>query len=361
MNFSNIYKNKKVLITGHTGFKGSWLSLWLSLIGAKIYGISKDIPTEPSHFSFLNLKIEADIRLDISKSNDLIDIIQDIKPDFIFHLAAQPIVMESFNDPINTYLSNSMGTANLMEAIRRLQNNVISIIITSDKSYDNLEINRGYKEDDKLGGADPYSASKGAAELIISSYIRSFFKDEKKLVGIGRAGNVIGGGDWASGRIIPDIIKAIKNKEELIIRNPNATRPWQHVLEPLSGYMSLAYNLRKEKNNHGEAFNFGPKINENYTVEEVLKEINYHFTNLKWKVDNKNIFSESTLLKLNCYKAKKHLNWMSTLSFDESIKLTCEWYSNYLNNKIAIKDFSINQIKEYTEFAKSRKLPWSQY
>ena len=267
------FKNKKVIITGHTGFKGSWLSLWMSMLGAEVSGISISIPTNPSHFELLNLKIKNDIRVDIYNSKKIEDIISRIKPDYVFHLAAQPLVALSYQNPLETFQTNVVGTANLLEALRELKNECIAVIITSDKSYDNLEISRGYHEDDKLGGSDPYSGSKGAAELVINSYTKSFFIENNIRIGVGRAGNVIGGGDWAKNRIIPDAIRSIENEQNLIIRSPNATRPWQHVLEPLSGYISLAINLKNSNENNGQAFNFGPSFEYDYTVQDVLVEL----------------------------------------------------------------------------------------
>ena len=213
------FENKKIIITGHTGFKGSWLSLWMKILGAKVYGISLSVPTTPSHFNLLNLDLEEDIRMNICESNKLFEIISKIKPDYVFHLAAQPLVSISYQNPLETYQTNVLGTTNLLESLRKLKNECIAVIITSDKSYDNIETRRGYHEEDRLGGADPYSGSKGAAELIIKSYTKSFFQNENVKIGVGRAGNVIGGGDWAQNRIIPDAIKSIVNKTKLIIRS----------------------------------------------------------------------------------------------------------------------------------------------
>ncbi len=356
----HIFNNKKVIITGHTGFKGSWLSLWLLSIGAKIYGISIDVPTKPSHYKILNLKLEKDIRLDIVNSKKLIELVEDIKPDFIFHLAAQPLVGYSFKNPLDTFKVNSIGTANILESLRLLDKKCIAIFITSDKSYDNIEIKRGYHENDRLGGADPYSGSKGAAELFISSYIRSFFpKGGNIKIGIGRAGNVIGGGDWAIGRILPDVIKSISLNKSLNVRSPNSTRPWQHVLEPISGYLSLAIELYKSDQNHGEAFNFGPLSDKDYTVKQVLNELKKNQLNLKWEFIKESGFKESKLLKLNCNKAYEMIDWKSTMDFYQTIKFTSEWYLKYLNNDKKLKEFSLLQINKYINFAKSKKIKWT--
>ena len=354
MQFNNLFKNKKVLITGHTGFKGSWLSLWLSTLGAKVYGISNNIPTNPSHFKLLEINFTEDFRFDISNTNKTLDSISNIKPDYIFHLAAQPLVSESFKDPIYTFKTNTIGTANILESVRQLKNKCIVVMITSDKSYDNLEIKRGYHEDDKLGGSDPYSGSKGAAELVINSYIKSFYKDGNIRIGVGRAGNVIGGGDWAKDRIIPDIIRSLNNKEVLKIRSPKATRPWQHVLEALSGYLTLAYNLSLSESIHGQAFNFGPPPRSDYNVEQVLSELKKYFQNLEWDiVENKN-FNESTLLKLDCSKAKQILNWESSMTFEETIQFTSDWYNRFMENGSSIQQFSIDQIKYYSQITETR-------
>ena len=350
-----------MLVTGHTGFKGSWLSLWLKMLGAELYGISLSIPTNPSHFENLKIKFKQDIRLNISKTDEVKKIIKNISPDFIFHLAAQPIVSDSFVDPINTFLSNTIGTANILDSLKELKTKCVVVLITSDKAYDNLEIKRGYHENDKLGGADPYSASKGAAELIISSYIRSYFSNDNYIkIGVGRAGNVIGGGDWAKNRIIPDVVRSVISNDTLIVRSPNATRPWQHVLEPISGYLSLAIELYENDKSHGEAFNFGPFFNEDYKVSQVLDELKKTFKNLNWKVVTSTSFKESTLLKLDCSKALEKLDWKSTLSFKETIDFTSSWYLNFLQNQDKIHLFSESQIYEYIEIAKTKKIKWTQ-
>jgi CDP-glucose 4,6-dehydratase len=354
------FKGKKVLITGHTGFKGSWLSLWLSNMGAELYGISISVPTEPSHFNLLNINFARDIRVNVSDFSKVNEAIISIKPDYIFHLAAQALVSVSYEDPLQTFRTNVLGTLNILESLRKINHRCIAVIITSDKAYDNLEIKRGYHENDKLGGPDPYSGSKGSAELIINSYCRSFFQhSDNILVGVGRAGNVIGGGDWASNRIIPDVIRSIKNNEILKIRSPKATRPWQHVLEPISGYLALAINLTESSENNSEAFNFGPAFNNEYTVEQVLREIQGYLTNLKWEYENNNEFKESTLLKLDCEKALNKLDWKACLDFKETINFTSSWYLEYFRNKNKITSFSQNQIQEFITKAKSKEIKWA--
>ena len=346
------FQNKTVIITGHTGFKGSWLTLWLKLLGAKIIGISKDIPTKPSLFKEAKLnKGIVDLRLDLKDLKKLKLIFKKYKPDFVFHLAAQSLVKESYNSPIQTFQSNTIGTLNVLECIRNLSKKCISIIITSDKSYKNLELNRGYKENDILGGKDPYSASKASAELIIQSYINSFFnsKSNNKIVAIARAGNVIGGGDWSKNRLIPDCVKAWSKNKIAIIRNPKSTRPWQHVLEALRGYLNLAIKLSKNSSLHGEAFNFGPKNSQNKTVIELTNQAKKNWKNIKWKIiiQSKSKF-ESKLLKLNSNKAKNKLDWKPILKFTETVEMVINWYKKYyFDKKENIFDFSKHQLKSY--------------
>ena len=346
------FQNKTVIITGHTGFKGSWLTLWLKLLGAKIIGISKDIPTKPSLFKEAKLnKGIVDLRLDLKDLKKLKLIFKKYKPDFVFHLAAQSLVKESYNSPIQTFQSNTIGTLNVLECIRNLSKKCISIIITSDKSYKNLELNRGYKENDILGGKDPYSASKASAELIIQSYINSFFnsKSNNKIVAIARAGNVIGGGDWSKNRLIPDCVKAWSKNKIAIIRNPKSTRPWQHVLEALRGYLNLAIKLSKNSSLHGEAFNFGPKNSQNKTVIELTNQAKKNWKNIKWKIiiQPKSKF-ESKLLKLNSNKAKNKLDWKPILKFTETVEMVINWYKKYyFDKKENIFDFSKHQLKSY--------------
>ncbi len=346
--FYKIFKNKKVLITGHTGFKGSWLTFWLLQLNARICGVSKDIPTKPSLFEALSLKKNIiDKRLDIRDLAKLKKTINNFKPDFLFHLAAQPLVKKSYDDPVNTFTSNAIGTCNVLESVKFLKKRCNVVIITSDKSYKNLEILRGYRETDLLGGFDPYSASKGCAEFIIQSYVKSFYKNKKNLrLGVARAGNVIGGGDWSDYRVIPDCLKSWSKNKTVTIRSPNSTRPWQHVLEVLKGYLILAKNLKNNKNNHGEVFNFGPKNFQNKRVIDVLKEMYEFLPNFKWNINTNKKFRESKLLKLNSTKAKKKLNWTNKLSFNETIKMTAEWYRMYYQKKNMV-NFTSKQIKEF--------------
>lgn len=349
---SNIFKNKKVIITGHTGFKGSWLALWLNLMGAKVYGISKNIPTEPSHFKVIKLKYKLkNYFFDICNYKKLDKTINKIKPDFIFHLAAQSLVKKSYSNTLETWNTNTIGTLNLLESLKTKKKKICVVLITSDKSYKNLELKRGYKETDILGGKDPYSASKGSAELAIQSYIDSFFSNKKNniFISIARAGNVIGGGDWSNDRIIPDCVRSYSKNKVTIIRSPFSTRPWQHVIEVVYGYLVLASKLYKNRKLHGESFNFGPNRNANYEVQYLLRQIKKFWPNFKWKVIKKqNKFFESKLLQLNSNKAKKILNWRSIMTIDKTAKLISNWYSTFYDKKRNNLYFlSEKQIKDY--------------
>ena len=353
-----IFNNKKILITGHTGFKGSWLSVWLNSMGANVIGVSKDVPTKLSHYDSIKNVFFEDYRSDIIEKDFIFDVIERNKPEFIFHLAAQPIVLDSFKDPLNTFKTNFLGTINLLDSLKKVNHKSIAVIITSDKAYDNVEWTYGYRETDRLGGKDPYSASKGSAELAIRSYVDSFFrqKESNVTIGIGRAGNVIGGGDWAPFRIVPDCIKAWAIKNKPVIRNSKATRPWQHVLEPLSGYLTLAYQFYNNEEKNGEAFNFGPPADQNFTVGDLVNEMSKNWEETQWiDKSDENSSMEAGLLKLNCDKALHELNWKATLNFKETAEWTIDWYKNYyLNNKKNVLDFTKNQIDSYIKLAKIR-------
>ncbi len=359
------YENKTVLITGHTGFKGSWLSLWLSHLGANVIGVSFDIPSEPSHFNAakLNNKV-VDHRLDIRDRGALKKLSRDIQPDFVFHLAAQALVRLSYETPADTIATNAIGTSNVLDALRSLDKRVVAVMITSDKAYDNVEWVWGYRETDRLGGKDPYSASKGMAELAIRAYVESFFSkiDSNIRVGVARAGNVIGGGDWAKDRIVVDCIKSWSEGKVLDIRNPDATRPWQHVLEPLSGYLSLGADLALNSLNHGQAYNFGPPSNQNHSVKELINEMKKYWENVRWNDISKDEahMHEAGLLKLNCDKALFDLKWLPTLRFEETVQMTVAWYKEfYESNEDVMYEKSLSQIVEYTKIAKERGIAWA--
>jgi len=346
-NFFKEFKGKKIVITGHTGFKGSWLSLWLNHLGADVYGISNNFKISQTNFN--NFKIKNNIKnfdVDIRNFKKLHKVIKKIKPDFIFHLAAQSLVGASYKKPLYNFETNFNGTLNILEALRLSNFRCIAVLITSDKSYKNFEIKRGYVEDDILGGDDPYSASKGSAEFVINSYFKSFLKNKKNIrIAVCRAGNVIGGGDWSSDRLIPDLMRSIFKNKKVKLRNQNSTRPWQHVLDVLNGYLILAKRLKKNNKLNGQVFNFGPPQNSNFRVLDVVKEIKKNWSILDWKF-SKRTYYESTLLKLNSNKSLKTIKWKNKLSFKEVIKLVTDWYK-CLYQKKDIYNCSINQIKYF--------------
>ena len=348
-NLRSIFKNKKILITGHTGFKGAWLTLYLHNLGGKILGISKDIPSNPSLFKILGLKKKIKhSKIDIRELKKLREIFLRFNPDFVFHLAAQALVRKSYKYPLNTWSSNLNGTINLLECIRLQKKKSTVIMITSDKAYKNMETTKGYKELDQLGGIDPYGASKSAADIAIKSYIESFFKTKlnNKYIAIARAGNVIGGGDWSDDRLFPDSIKKWLKGKKVIIRSPNSTRPWQNVLDVIRGYSILAAKLSQNKKLHGQAFNFGPR-SKNYKVIEILNLSKKFWPSIQWKIKKKKkLFFENTLLNLNSAKARRYLNWKPKLSFYNNIKSTILWYREYGKKKRNLINFSIDQINK---------------
>lgn len=364
MAFNNIYNKRKVLITGNTGFKGSWLSAWLIAMGADVYGYSNSIPTKPSMYEVIGLGTHLCQHFgDISNRHELNDYIQQVRPDFIFHLAAQAIVSTSYENPSDTFDTNVMGTVSVLEAIRNIDWDCTCVLITSDKAYDNVEWIWGYRENDALGGKDVYSGSKGAAELAIKCWWHSFINKMPNIrLGVGRAGNVIGGGDWAKDRIIVDCMHSFSKKQSVELRSPNSTRPWQHVLEPLSGYLTLGWYLRDGMAKNGEAYNFGPRAEQNKTVLELVHDLAG-----KWGLDQAQAalvtgnahFNEASLLKLNCDKALAYLNWHSTLSYDKCVEFIADWYREYYQNPSAnMLEITNRQIAEYCETAKQNALRW---
>lgn len=356
-----IFKNSRVIVTGHTGFKGSWLTAWLKQLGAKVMGISLNLPTKPSHFivSKIGLDIK-DIRLDIRDGKKIEKKITSFKPHFVFHLAAQSLVGLSYNKPKDTWQTNVLGTLNILESLKKLNSKCTAVIITSDKCYYNKEVRYGYKESDILGGKDPYSASKASAEFLVKSYVDSFFsnRNTKIRIATARAGNVIGGGDWAGNRIVPDCFRSWTKNKKAILRNPKATRPWQHVLEAISGYLYLAIKLKSNSSLHGESFNFGPGLSREYSVLELVKMMGKHWKSVSWKItskSNKN-FYESELLRLNCNKARKILKWASILKFHETVSMVSSWYKSYHENPKNIKNITRKQINQYEELLKKRSI-----
>ena len=364
MLFSNIYQNKKVLVTGHNGFKGSWLCLWLNKLGAKVTGIGLPSQNENSFFKANKISnLVEDLTLDIRDLSSLNDLIIKNQPDFVFHLAAQALVRKSYKDPLETWSTNLVGTLNILESLRLLKKKCSCILITSDKCYENKEWAWGYRENDSLGGPDPYSASKACAELAIKSYVKSFFNNKKNAlvkISSARAGNVIGGGDWSEDRIVPDCIKAWSKGEIVQLRSPSSTRPWQHVLEPLSGYLLLGSKLYNNDSLHGESFNFGPQIAENNSVLDLVNTMGEYWEKVKWvcKEEEKKHY-ESALLNLNCDKALFDLNWHSVLSFKETIRYTIEWYKSFYEDNLNIQSISLNQIDNYIASAKKQNLSWT--
>lgn len=364
--FNNIYQNKKVIVTGHTGFKGGWLSLWLSLMGAEVFGISNEIYPDPSLFGTADIDNQMTSHIaDIRNLEEMKGLIGNIRPDFIFHLAAQPIVKTAYENPIDTFSTNVIGTANILEVLRTSDFACAAIMITSDKCYDNVEWVWGYKETDAVGGKDPYSASKGAAELIIKTYYHSYFKKNTRIkMASVRAGNVIGGGDWADSRIVPDCFRAWADDEKVVIRSPHSTRPWQHVLEPLSGYLRTGELLATQGGNsiNGEAYNFGPPTDQNYTVLDLLQELAKN-----WDSQNSDIlqlepsnFPESGLLKLNIDKALFDMAWNPTLNFQQTASFTSDWYKTYYKGDSKnMYGFTIHQIESYVDAAKQKGLKWA--
>lgn len=361
----NEFRNKTILITGHTGFKGAWLTAWLKQLGAKVVGIALDPPTQPSHFAAAHLADGmTDLRIDIRDRMVLEDAVAFAQPDFVFHLAAQALVRRSYDDPIQTWQTNVLGTLHVLEALRKLDNPCTAVIITSDKCYENVEWVWGYRETDAMGGPDPYSASKGAAELAIRSHIKSYFPaaTSKVRIASARAGNVIGGGDWARDRIVPDCVQAWSTENAVTLRNPYSTRPWQHVLEPLSGYLSLAIALSQQPELHGEPFNFGPPAQQNHTVLELVQQMALHWDQVRWQDVSQSAAEpyESGLLKLNCDKALHYMRWRAVMGFEDTVRMTAEWYRAYYQQPAQIAATTRSQIEAYAAIAKQQGLAWAQ-
>lgn len=346
----SFWKNKKVLITGHTGFKGSWLTLILSNLGAKIYGYALNPISKPNMFDGLGLKkfLQKDYRLDILDFKKIKSVINRHKPEIVFHFAAQSSVLVSYKSPKDTIATNVLGTINLLDSLKNDRYVKSLVITTTDKVYLNLEKNKSFKEDDSLGGYDIYSGSKAACEVVVHSYKKSFFQNGKCNIATVRSGNCIGGGDWTKDRIVKDCAESFLNEKKLIIRYPNATRPWQHVMEPLFGYIKLSEKLYKNKKYEG-SWNFGPNRKSNLKVIQVAK-FGKNFLNSKSKIIiKKNKFYESTYLSLNSNKSLKYLKWKTKLSAETALRLTFEWYKYYKLNKNVTKiiELTRKQINDY--------------
>lgn len=342
------FRGKKVLVTGHTGFKGGWLSLWLKDLGANVVGYSLAPDTSPSFF--IDAKIEGcgkSIIADIRDKGKLLETVQEEQPEFVFHLAAQPLVRRSYRDPVGTFESNVIGTINLLDAVRQVDSIRSCVIVTSDKCYENSEWVHAYRETDPLGGYDPYSASKGAAEIAISSYRRSFFADHRCGIASARAGNVIGGGDWAEDRILPDCIRALSNDERIKIRSPTAVRSWQHVLDPLHGYLLLALKLEEDPISYSQAWNFGPMVSR-YTVGQMADDVVGLWGSGGWDdVSDPAAPHEAHNLRLDSTKANVELGWMPKLDIGQSVSMTVSWYKRRLTGE-NMRDFSLGQILAFT-------------
>lgn len=351
MNLAEHYKGKKVFLTGHTGFKGAWMLAILNHWGAEVRGYALDPEYEDSLYDLINGDSLCDsVIADIRDADHLADEIRIFEPDYVFHLAAQPLVLDSYEDPLYTYETNVMGTAYVLDALRSLENPCTSVIITTDKVYENMERQEPYSEDERLGGFDPYSNSKACAELVTSSYMRSFFPidkydEHKQAIATARSGNVIGGGDWSDFRIIPDTIKALMNKEAVVLRNPNSVRPWQHVLDPLYGYLLLGARLAEDPAKYSSAYNFGPRVDDTLTVEELVREAIRAYGEGEYRIEgNPNQPHEAGLLKLSIDKAADELNWKPRLSSVEAVEWTVNWYRDFKNNPTEVTK---QQIERY--------------
>ena len=354
--FNGAYAGLRVLVTGHTGFKGSWLALWLQALGAQVAGVALAPNTEPSHWRLLDLDIP-DHRCDICDADALADIVAAVQPEIIFHLAAQPLVRRSYREPLATWSTNVMGTVNVLDAARRTGGVGAIVSVTTDKCYENREWPWGYRENDALGGHDPYSASKAAAEIAAASYRRSFFCGENApLLATSRAGNVIGGGDWSEDRLIPDLVRAVGTGRPLEVRSPLATRPWQHVLESLSGYLLLGQRLLEGRQEFAQAWNFGPEPDGNQSVSEVLTRMQEHWPQLAWHTAAETQPHEATLLYLDSAKARGQLGWQPIWTLPQALLATAAWYRDFLADQ---KISSRQQLAAYVAAAAKLGVKWA--
>jgi len=363
VNFDDVYRGRRVLVTGHTGFKGSWLTTWLRELGADIAGYSLDLPTDPCNFEILRLGEQLRHYLgDVRDRAQLAAAIDEFRPTMIFHLAAQSLVRRSYADPVTTFETNAMGMVNVLECIRARPWIAAAVLVTSDKTYRNEEWCWGYRETDTLGGRDPYSGSKSCADLVAYSYYHSFLRHGTTKIAVARAGNVIGGGDWAEDRIVPDCIRAWSAGSSVAVRRPRATRPWQHVLEPLSGYLWLgAKLLQGQPGLDGEAFNFGPDANVDQTVQQLLEAMTSRWPGTRWHVPEGSGGGEheAMLLKLSCDKALLHLRWRAALQFNETVELTVDWYRNWHEGRVDMYAQARQQIARYCTLARERGICWA--
>ena len=356
MAFGGAFKGRKVLLTGHTGFKGSWLALWLQQLGAEVVGLALLPDTQPSHWNLLKLGIE-DHQVDIRDYVAVQKVVAQVEPEIVFHLAAQALARRSYVDPLTTWATNVQGTAHVLEACRHAASVRAIVAVTTDKCYENQEWLWGYRENDRLGGHDPYSASKAGAELVAASYRQSYFgKEGAPLLATARAGNVIGGGDWSEDRLIPDMVRASARGESVEIRSPNATRPWQHVLESLSGYLLLGQRLLQKQQRFAEAWNFGPDESGNQPVSAVLSRLTQSWGELRWHVTGAPQSHEAGLLQLDSTKARTLLQWLPVWGLDEGLRQTANWYRAYGEKGEVI---SREQLADYVAAAKAKNLGWA--
>jgi CDP-glucose 4,6-dehydratase len=354
--FGDTYRGRRVLVTGHTGFKGSWLALWLTDLGAEVTGISLPPPTSPNHWDLLGLAI-AEHRLDVRDASAIARVVSQVRPEVVFHLAAQSLVRRSYRDPLETWSTNVVGTASVLEACRQTGSVRAVLVVTSDKCYESQGWERGYRETDRLGGHDPYSASKAAAELVAASYRSAFFgSGDAPLLATARAGNVIGGGDWSEDRLIPDLVRAAAAGSTLEIRSPNATRPWQHVLESLSAYLLLGQKLLEGRCECEGGWNFGPGSDDNCTVAEVLNSMRVFWPGLAWQVTQQAQPHEAQLLYLDSGKAHTELGWQPVWSLQTTLRATADWYRHYQDDGRAE---SRSQLRQYIADARAAGLAWS--
>lgn len=355
--FENAFHNQRVLVTGHTGFKGAWLCEWLLQLEADVYGIALEPPTTPSLFEQLHLAKRLHHQIaDVRDREKIHKIVTGIRPAFVFHMAAQPLVRTSYDLPVETYETNVMGTVHLLDALRSFTTPCHVVIVTTDKCYDNKEWNYGYRENDSLGGHDPYSSSKAATEIVVEAFRRSYFYQSPVRLASARAGNVIGGGDWAKDRIVPDCIRALQNDQPILVRNKSATRPWQHVIEPLSGYLWLAARLVTDSSPKiASPFNFGPTLEANRNVAQLVEEILKHWSGRWEDKSSPSAVHEAGLLHLSIDKSKALLGWSPVWKFGMAIEQTVQWYQSNTNKHT----ITIEQIKRYVEDARSKGLPWA--
>lgn len=345
--FEGVYEGQSVFITGHTGFKGSWLALWLSNLGAKVTGFALSPPSQPSHWENLSLDISS-VHGDIRDKASLLSALKKASPKIVFHCAAQALVKHSYEDPLETWSTNVMGTATLLEACRAVDSIEAIVILTTDKVYQDQKWSWGYREIDSLGGYDPYSASKAACEILVSSYRNAFFKESNCLIASARAGNVIGGGDWAEDRLIPDLIRSLQKNQPLKIRAPHSIRPWQHVLDCLHGYLLLGKKLLEKESSGADCWNFGPSQTENWSVIDILQFLHEKWSAIDWVIEQTSSFHETFSLSLDSTRARRLLGWSPVWSLDKALEKTLHWYASWMENKTLL---SKKQLEEYMEDA----------